>query len=114
MAILTLVCPYATSCVQQAHSPVLPYPKSLTLPVPWGFYNLLVHCWRTYAEPLDIPVIVYENGYAVEHESKMRLEGIIDDQYRQEFYDLYISAMLRAVKNDGVKMSGYHCWSLLE
>ncbi|KAK4233510.1 glycoside hydrolase superfamily [Achaetomium macrosporum] len=63
--------------------------------VPWGFRNLL-------------------NGYAVEHEAKMPLEAIVEDEYRQEFYDLYIGVMCSAVKEEGVKMAGYHCWSLLD
>lgn len=61
-----------------------------------------------------MPIIVYENGYAVEHESKMGLEDIINDKYRQEFYDLYIGALCDAVKDHGVWITGYHCWSLLE
>ncbi|KFY20686.1 hypothetical protein V491_03515 [Pseudogymnoascus sp. VKM F-3775] len=82
--------------------------------VPWGFRNLLVHCWETYAKELNIPVIVYENGYAVEHESKMELKDVINDEYRQEFYNLYIGALCDAVKDHGVWMTGYHCWSLLD
>ncbi|KAH6984421.1 glycoside hydrolase superfamily [Ilyonectria sp. MPI-CAGE-AT-0026] len=82
--------------------------------VPWGFGKLLVHCWEVYAKDLNIPVIVYENGYAVEHEASAPLNEIIDDKYRQEFYDQYIQAMCDAVKNHGVWMSGYHCWSLLD
>lgn len=57
---------------------------------------------------------MYENGYAVEHEASAPLNEIVDDKYRQEFYDQYIQAMCDAVKNHGVWMSGYHCWSLLE
>ncbi|KFY53879.1 hypothetical protein V496_07362 [Pseudogymnoascus sp. VKM F-4515 (FW-2607)] len=82
--------------------------------VPWGFRNLLIHCWETYAKELDMPIIVYENGYAVEHESKMGLEDIINDKYRQEFYDLYIGALCDVVKDHGVWITGYHCWSLLD
>ncbi|KFY87335.1 hypothetical protein V498_07206 [Pseudogymnoascus sp. VKM F-4517 (FW-2822)] len=82
--------------------------------VPWGFRNLLIHCWETYAKELYMPIIVYENGYAVEHESKMGLEDIINDKYRQEFYDLYIGALCDAVKDHGVWITGYHCWSLLD
>jgi beta-glucosidase len=73
-----------------------------------------VHCWESYAKDLDLPIIVYENGYAVEHEAQMSVEEVIDDKFRQEFYDVYISALLDAVKDHGVKVTGYHCWSLLE
>ncbi|KAM0429214.1 hypothetical protein ACHAPT_006428 [Fusarium lateritium] len=82
--------------------------------VPWGFQNMLVHVWKTYAEPSGLDVYVYENGYAVEHEAKLGLEDIINDKYRQEYYDLYIGALCNAVKDHGVKMAGYHCWSLLD
>lgn len=61
-----------------------------------------------------MPVIVYENGFAVEHEEKMTLEQIIDDKDRQEFYNDYIKGLCDAVLDHGVKMGGYHCWSLLE
>lgn len=82
--------------------------------VPWGFKELLTHCWETYAKDLDFPIIIYENGYSVEHEADMPLEQIIDDKFRQEHLDLYISALLDVVKEHGAKISGYHCWSLLE
>ncbi|KAH6869063.1 glycoside hydrolase, family 1, partial [Thelonectria olida] len=82
--------------------------------VPWGFKNLLIHCWNTYAKDLNMPVIVYENGYPVEHESKMVLADIINDTHRQEFFHLYIRAMCDAIKYHGVSMMGYHAWSLLD
>lgn len=75
---------------------------------------MLVHVWKTYAEPLGLDVYVYENGYAIEGEAKLPLEDIINDKSRQEYYDLYIGALCNAVKDHGVKMAGYHCWSLLE
>ncbi|KAL2866577.1 glycoside hydrolase family 1 protein [Aspergillus lucknowensis] len=82
--------------------------------VPWGFGKMLIHVWKTYAEPQNQSVYVYENGYSVEHEASFSLEDIINDQYRQEFYDLYIGALCDVVRNHGVKIAGYHCWSLLD
>uniref|UniRef100_A0A0B7KRV1 Beta-glucosidase n=1 Tax=Bionectria ochroleuca TaxID=29856 RepID=A0A0B7KRV1_BIOOC len=82
--------------------------------VPWGFAKMLTHVWKTYAQPLDIPIYVYENGYPVEDESKFPIQDIVNDKYRQEFFDLYIGALCDVVKNEGAKIAGYHCWSLLD
>ena len=82
--------------------------------VPWGFKNMLVHVWQTYAKATNLDIYVYENGYAVEHEADLPLHEILDDKHRQECYLLYISALCEAVRDHGVQMAGYHCWSLLE
>ncbi|CAH0040016.1 unnamed protein product [Clonostachys rhizophaga] len=82
--------------------------------VPWGFAKMLTHVWKIYAQPLDIPIYVYENGYPVEDESKFPIQDIVNDKYRQEFFDLYIGALCDVVKKEGAKIAGYHCWSLLE
>lgn len=88
--------------------------SNMILPVPWGFRQLLVHCWDTYAKEHNLPVFIYENGYAVENEANMALHDIVDDKHRQEHLDVYISALCDAVKDHGVRVQGYHCWSLLE
>ena len=85
-----------------------------SLLVGWGFRKLLVHCWEEYAKKLDMPIYVYENGFPVEHEAEMPLEQIIDDKDRQQFYSDYIQGLCDAVLDHGVKIEGYHCWSLLE
>ncbi|KAJ5419424.1 glycoside hydrolase superfamily [Penicillium crustosum] len=82
--------------------------------VPWGFRKVLVYCWDHFAKALDIPIIVYENGYAMENESSMAIESIIDDTARQEYYNNYFQALCDAVKMDGVQVAGYHAWSLLD
>ncbi|KEZ46413.1 Cyanidin 3-O-glucoside 5-O-glucosyltransferase (acyl-glucose) [Scedosporium apiospermum] len=82
--------------------------------VGWGFRKLLVHCWEEYVKKLDMPIYVYENGFPVEHEAEMPLEQIIDDKDRQQFYSDYIQGLCDAVLDHGVKIEGYHCWSLLD
>ncbi|GLA52513.1 hypothetical protein AnigIFM63604_009377 [Aspergillus niger] len=82
--------------------------------VPWGFKHLLVHCWERYAQQSNMPIFVYENGYAVENESSMSLEDIVNDVHRQEYHNLYIKALCDAVIDNGVHVEGYHAWSLLE
>ncbi|KAJ3533277.1 hypothetical protein NM208_g8059 [Fusarium decemcellulare] len=82
--------------------------------VPWGFKNLLVHCWEEYAKHSDMPIIVYENGFPVEDEQHKPINEIIDDKPRQRFFNEYIGALCEAVKHHGVRMGGYHCWSLLD
>ncbi|KAI2943666.1 hypothetical protein CBS147321_4603 [Aspergillus niger] len=82
--------------------------------VPWGFKHLLVHCWERYAQQSNMPIFVYENGYAVENESSMSLEDIVNDVHRQEYHNLYIKALCDAVIDNGVHVEGYHAWSLLD
>ena len=44
----------------------------------------------------------------------MTLEQIVNDVDRQNYLNLYIQALCDAVKEDGVKVSGWYTWSLHE
>jgi beta-glucosidase/6-phospho-beta-glucosidase/beta-galactosidase len=44
----------------------------------------------------------------------MSLEQIVDDKDRQEYLNLYIKALCDASKEDGVLVTGFYTWSLLE
>lgn len=85
--------------------------------VPWGFEKLLKHIDATWARDnvtgKHLPIYVTENGFAGPDEGEGSLEEIVDDVRRQEYYDGYLAALVRA-KQAGVPIKGYMAWSLLE
>jgi beta-glucosidase len=84
------------------------------LDVPWGFRKLLRYCWVNYCEEDGIPIIITENGFATNGEAEMTLEQVIDDTQRQTYYNGYVKELIEAVRDDGIKISGYLGWSLLD
>lgn len=75
---------------------------------PDGLYALLNRLREKYTGPL--PLIVTENGMAGDD----RLEsGVVDDPVRVAFYEAHMNAVVRAIA-DGVPVSGYFAWSLLD
>jgi beta-glucosidase/6-phospho-beta-glucosidase/beta-galactosidase len=82
--------------------------------VPWGFRKLLKFTWDTYCKDLNIPINIAECGFAVEFEQTMALEQIINDVDRQEYLNLYIQVLCDVTKEDGIWISGFYTWSLLE
>lgn len=51
-------------------------------------------------------MIITENGFSD--------KGELDDQDRINYYQLYLSALLEAIHIDGVNVTGYTAWSLLD
>lgn len=51
-------------------------------------------------------MIITENGFSD--------RGELDDQGRINYYQLYLSALLEAIYEDGVNVTGYTAWSLLD
>lgn len=51
-------------------------------------------------------MIITENGYSD--------RGTLNDQDRITYYKQYLSALLEAIYEDGVKVVGYTAWSLLD
>lgn len=51
-------------------------------------------------------MIITENGFSD--------NGELDDQERINYYQLYLSALLEAIYEDGVNVTGYTAWSLLD
>lgn len=86
------------------------YPRA----VPWGFRKLLKFTWDTYCKHLDIPINIAECGFAVEFEQTFTLEQIVNDVDRQDYLNQYLRTLCDSVKEDGVKISGFYTWSLLE
>lgn len=51
-------------------------------------------------------MIITENGFSD--------TGEINDEGRINYYKLYLSALLEAIYEDGVNVTGYTAWSLLD
>jgi len=69
---------------------------------PFGFRRLL-----NWLSQYNKPIIVTENGFS-------DFLGNLDDLQRVYYYKHYINQMLKAIKMDGVNISGYFAWSLMD
>ncbi|KAJ8933570.1 hypothetical protein NQ314_013925, partial [Rhamnusium bicolor] len=72
--------------------------------VPWGLRNLLVWLKNTYG---DIEIIITENGLSDR-------SGTLDDYHRVAYFQTYLSACLDAIYEDGVNLSTYVAWSIID
>jgi len=72
-----------------------------------GFYNIIK---QFAAYPKVKNIIITENGAA--YHDKLS-EKRVHDQARIEYFQLYLSALLRA-KEEGVPISGYMAWTLMD
>ena len=62
----------------------------------------------------NIPWYVSENGMGVEGEERFRDEnGIINDQYRMDFYTEHLEALHQAME-EGSACFGFHAWTALD
>ncbi|XP_046643168.1 lactase-phlorizin hydrolase-like [Daphnia pulicaria] len=71
---------------------------------PFGLRNLLGWLRDKFNNP---EMIITENGYS-------DTAGNLDDMLRIYYYKHYINNVLKAIKTDGVKVSGYTAWSLMD
>ncbi len=74
---------------------------------PDHLYDALVRIDRDYGAP---EIYITENGAAFADEV---VAGAVDDPQRIEYLRAHIAAAHRAIQ-DGVKLRGYFCWSLLD
>jgi len=72
---------------------------------PYGFRKLLKWIRDNYN---NTEVIVTENGFS--DDDKIGLQ----DVRRATYYNNYINQMLKAIKLDGCKVTGYTAWSLMD
>ncbi len=75
--------------------------------VPWGCRKLLEWIDQRYGHP---EIIITENGCAFDDQI---IDGHIQDNQRQEFYQSYLEESLKAI-NNGVKLKGYFAWSFMD
>lgn len=59
-------------------------------------------------------ILVTENGVDVPGESAMTLQQALDDQFRIHFFSAYLDNAVQAVRTDGVPLTKYFVWSLLD
>lgn len=79
---------------------------------PVGFRKLLKWLKDTYG---NIEIIVTENGTSEDDNSSGAFSPTgLADVARQYYYTMYINEMLKAIVLDGVHVTSYTAWSLLE
>jgi len=78
---------------------------------PWGFRKLLSWIYNRY----HMPIYITENGTTAKGEAELVLkDGVVDDTFRCEFFEGYLEAIGRAVKEDGVDVRSYFAWTLMD
>jgi beta-glucosidase len=75
---------------------------------PEGLYDILVRVKRDYG---DIPITVTENG--MPEPDEVAADGTVADPQRLAFIRDHLAAAHRAIA-EGVRLEGYHVWSLLD
>ncbi|XP_017782709.1 PREDICTED: myrosinase 1-like [Nicrophorus vespilloides] len=73
--------------------------------VPWGLRKLLVWVKKEYR---NIEVLITENGYAGKEDETT------NDIERIEYYNLYLTEVLKAIHEDKCKITGYTAWSFMD
>ncbi|XP_018565439.1 myrosinase 1-like [Anoplophora glabripennis] len=72
--------------------------------VPWGIGKVLKWIKKNYNSP---EIIITENGYS-------DYDGALQDDKRINYIQGYLSSILEAIYEDGVKVTGYTAWSLMD
>lgn len=76
---------------------------------PWGFRKLLNWIWKRYG----VPIYITENGTTAKGETEPS-EVVLNDQFRINFFNGYLEAIGRAVKEDGVDIRSYFAWTFTD
>ncbi|KAH8782311.1 glycoside hydrolase family 1 protein [Hyaloscypha sp. PMI_1271] len=76
---------------------------------PAGFRKLLNWIWKRYG----VPIYITENGTTAKAETEPS-EEVLNDTFRIEFFEGYIGAVARAVKEDGVDVRSYFAWTFTD
>ena len=74
---------------------------------PIGLRVSLVDLYDRYRKPL----FIVENGLGAKDEL---VDGIVDDQYRIEYFREHMKEMLNAIEIDGVDLMGYTSWGCID
>ena len=78
---------------------------------PPGIRGILNWIDKRYSHPI---IYVFENGVSVPHENEMPIAEALHDTFRTDYYKGYIQNALDAITIDGVDLSGYFAWSLMD
>ncbi len=77
---------------------------------PKSIYNIFKMVKEEYN---NLPCFIGENGIGIEEQDVKRVNGIIQDQYREDFHKEHIYWVHKALK-DGVNVIGYHMWTYID
>ncbi|KAJ8983484.1 hypothetical protein NQ317_014943 [Molorchus minor] len=72
--------------------------------VPWGLRRELGWLKKTYG---DVEIIITENGLS-DH------SGVMEDDHRIAYFQGYLSSCLDAIYEDGVNLTAYIAWSIID
>ena len=82
--------------------------------VPKGLYDSLLWITNRYTiNNIKPMIIITENGCDVPNESNLSINEIINDNFRINFFQLYLNELNHAIE-DGMNIKGYFAWSLLD
>jgi beta-glucosidase len=76
--------------------------------VPDGFRAMLNWIDQRYS---GLPIYVTENGCSL---AAKDMDAAVEDQERINFIQAYTDAMKEAIREDGVDVRGYFCWTLMD
>ncbi|PPE04584.1 6-phospho-beta-glucosidase [Entomoplasma ellychniae] len=74
---------------------------------PLGFRIVLRELWDRY----NLPLMITENGIGG---SDTLENGVVNDQYRIDYYQLHLAELKKAILLDGVNVIGYNPWSAID
>lgn len=92
-------------------SPGIPTNAPWLFKTPDGFRNTLVWLDRRYGGP---EFWVTENGVSGPQEEAAAAPAVLRDAFRQDYYKTYLDNLCLAKTVDGVKVTTYFAWSLLD
>jgi len=79
--------------------------------VPWGMRKILNWIKDRYDNPA---IMITENGCDVPDESSMPLAEALNDTFRVNYFKSYLAEVALALNEDGVNVTGYFAWSMLD
>lgn len=74
---------------------------------PQGMYDIAINIKENYN---NIPYIITENGMGVENEERFKIDGIIQDDYRIEFFKEHLEYLYKGIE-EGSNCLGYLVWT---
>lgn len=77
---------------------------------PKGIYDIAVNIRDNYG---NIEWMITENGMGVENEERFRKDGIIEDDYRIEFFKEHLEWLHKGIE-EGSNCIGYHVWTFID
>eukprot|EP00831_Metopus_contortus_P024048 TRINITY_DN21063_c0_g1_i1.p2 TRINITY_DN21063_c0_g1~~TRINITY_DN21063_c0_g1_i1.p2 ORF type:complete len:163 (+),score=24.09 TRINITY_DN21063_c0_g1_i1:497-985(+) len=79
--------------------------------VPEGMHDLIVYIHKRYLEPSKMEFMITENGMA---NKELSIQDAENDRARIDYLRDYLKNIKRAIDEDGVNVTGYFVWSLLD